>query len=99
LPKYDYNAAIHVSKFVREQTTNMFDDVFNVPYCPWYAPIELLFRQIKKETRQQQSLTREGFIRNVFRAIEKIKPGSLRYAFREAYENMEADMQWRELSL
>ena len=77
------NARIHHALIVKEYlNNNNIKFLFNVPYCPWFNPIEFIFSKFKKIVKDYKN---NNFItnltNNIKKSIKKIKSIDLYNSF------------------
>lgn len=72
------NARIHHSKIYMKYMENSKHKIlFNVPYCPEYNPIEMVFSKLKSIIRRKDNSTIVRLIKNINYSFKQISKTDL----------------------
>ena len=87
-PKYLLmdNARIHHSHLINEyiKTTN-HEIIYNVPYCPEYNPIEMVFGKFKSIIKRKDNSNQTKLYRNIHASFKKILKRDLRNFYKKSF--------------
>lgn len=80
------NARIHHAKLVKTYmlTTNS-EILYNVPYCPEYNPIEMIFSKVKRIIKKRNNSDIVSLNRNINSSFKKITSQDLVNCYKHSF--------------